>query len=76
MCEIRFCDSGNGIDADALLRIFEPFYTTKPDGTGLGLAITRKIIDGHGGTLEVESVAGQGTTVLVRLPVMQDGAHP
>ena len=73
MCEIRFCDSGEGIDTESLARIFEPFYTTKPDGTGLGLAITKKIVEGHGGTLQVESVVGQGTTVLIRLPVL---THP
>jgi two-component system sensor histidine kinase HydH len=73
MCEIRFCDSGEGIDTESLARIFEPFYTTKPDGTGLGLAITKKIVEGHGGTLQVESVIGQGTTVLIRLPVL---THP
>ena len=71
ICEIRFCDNGKGIDAESLTKVFEPFYTTKPDGTGLGLAITRKIIEGHGGTLQVESVVGQGTTVLIRLPVQQ-----
>jgi signal transduction histidine kinase len=73
MCEIRFRDSGKGIDAESLPKIFEPFYTTKPDGTGLGLAISRKIVEGHGGTLQVESVVGQGTTVLIRLPVLQVG---
>jgi signal transduction histidine kinase len=76
MCEIRFRDNGIGIDAESLTKIFEPFYTTKPDGTGLGLAITRKIIEGHGGSLLVESVAGQGTTVLVRLPELQAGGYP
>lgn len=76
MCEIRFCDSGEGIDAESLVRIFEPFYTTKTDGTGLGLAITRKIIEGHGGTLQVESVVGEGTTVLIRLPVLLAGGYP
>jgi two-component system sensor histidine kinase HydH len=68
-CEIRFSDSGAGIESESLARIFEPFFTTKPDGTGLGLAITRKIIEGHGGTLDVESVVGQGTTVVVGLPL-------
>ncbi len=68
-CEIRFVDSGSGIPADMLTKIFEPFYTTKPDGTGLGLAVTRKIIEGHGGTVTVESEAGKGTSVLVRLPM-------
>lgn len=67
--EIRFVDSGSGIQSDALTKIFEPFYTTKPDGTGLGLAVTRKIIEGHGGTLTVESEAGRGTSVLVGLPL-------
>jgi len=66
--EITFRDSGAGIAPDDLQRIFEPFYTTKPDGTGLGLAVTRKIIEAHGGTLVVESELGKGTTVLVRLP--------
>lgn len=74
LCEIRFRDTGPGIDAETLERIFEPFYTTKPDGTGLGMAITRKIIESHGGTMLVESDAGRGTTVTVRLP-MQDAAN-
>lgn len=69
-CEIRFIDSGTGIDPESMPRIFEPFYTTKPDGTGLGLAITRKIIEGHGGSLSVESVVGRGTTVLITLPAV------
>jgi len=71
LCEIRFRDTGPGIDAETLGRIFEPFYTTKPDGTGLGLAITRKIIESHGGTLLVESETGHGTTVIVRLPMQE-----
>lgn len=69
-CEIRFSDCGKGIDAESLPRIFDPFFTTKLDGTGLGLAITKKIIEGHGGTLGVESVPGLGTTVLIRLPLL------
>lgn len=69
LCEIRFSDSGPGIDTETLRQIFEPFFTTKPDGTGLGLAITRKIIESHGGTMLVESEVGQGTTVIVRLPM-------
>jgi len=73
ICEIRFSDSGIGIDAESLTKIFEPFYTTKPEGTGLGLGITRKIIEGHGGTLQVESVVGKGTTVVISLPVQQGG---
>lgn len=76
MCEIRFSDSGEGIDAESLTRIFEPFYTTKQDGTGLGLAISRKIVEGHGGTLLVESVVGKGTTVMIKLPLLQSGGYP
>jgi len=68
LCEIQFRDTGSGIDEKMKNRIFEPFFTTKPDGTGLGLAITKKIIESHGGTLLVESEAGHGTTVIVRLP--------
>lgn len=67
--EIHFIDSGSGIAADALSKIFDPFFTTKPEGTGLGLAVTRRIVEGHGGSLTVSSAAGEGTTVLVRLPM-------
>ncbi|MFZ4859698.1 MAG: ATP-binding protein [Desulfuromonadaceae bacterium] len=70
-CEIRFCDNGCGISTASQAKIFEPFYTTKPDGTGLGLAISRKIIEGHGGTLQIESTSGQGTTVFITLPVLE-----
>ncbi len=72
---ISFCDSGPGIDNADLARIFEPFFTTKENGTGLGLAITKKIIEGHGGSLSVESTSGLGTTVTVSLPVPDDSAR-
>jgi signal transduction histidine kinase len=73
--EISFRDSGSGIAADNLQRIFEPFYTTKADGTGLGLAVTRKIIEGHGGRMDIESEVDQGTTVSVILPRLTGGAE-
>lgn len=73
--EITFRDSGPGIDAETKARIFEPFFTTKPDGTGLGLAITRKIIEGHGGRLDIESGVGQGTTVSITLPRLPGGVE-
>jgi signal transduction histidine kinase len=67
--EISFRDSGSGISCENIQRIFEPFFTTKPDGTGLGLAITKKIIEGHSGTMLIESEVGKGTTVKVALPM-------
>jgi two-component system sensor histidine kinase HydH len=73
--EIVFRDNGSGIAAGNLQRIFEPFYTTKADGTGLGLAVTRKIIEGHGGKMGIESEPGQGTTVSVSLPMPAGGAE-
>jgi signal transduction histidine kinase len=73
--EISFRDSGSGITPDNLQRIFEPFYTTKKDGTGLGLAVTRKIIEAHGGRLDIESEAGRGTTVSVNLPMRAGGVE-
>jgi signal transduction histidine kinase len=62
-------DSGSGIASDMLERIFDPYFTTKPQGTGLGLPIALRIIQAHGGTLDVSSVLGRGTTVEVRLPL-------
>jgi signal transduction histidine kinase len=67
-------DDGEGIPADRLARIFEAFYTTKSRGTGLGLAITRKVVEGHGGRVDIESHPGAGTTVSITLPV-QDSTN-
>jgi signal transduction histidine kinase len=50
-------------------RMFDLFFTTKPQGTGLGMAIARSVIDLHGGELTIHSVIGQGTRVTARLPV-------
>ena len=67
---LRVADNGCGIPTDVLPRIFEPFFTTKPEGvgTGLGLSIVQSIVERHGGTLRVESRAGEGTTFSIRLP--------
>ena len=62
-------DTGTGIKKEDLARVFEPFYTTKPSGTGLGLAIAYRIMEDHGGTIEVSSTPGIGTTVMVMFPV-------
>jgi PAS domain S-box-containing protein len=61
-------DTGPGVDPAILAEIFDPFFTTKPAGTGLGLAIVRKIVDQHGGRVEVDTKKNEGTTVRVVLP--------
>ena len=65
---IEVSDHGRGIDADSLARIFEPFYTTRPDGTGLGLAIVQKLVTAHHGEIRVKSQPGEGSTFTVLLP--------
>lgn len=65
---VRIRDNGSGIDPDALQRVFDAFYTTRPGGTGLGLAIARRIVSAHGGRIGIESQRGVGTTVDVWLP--------
>ncbi len=74
--EVEVRDSGPGIPPAVLPRIFEPFYTTKRpgEGTGLGLSICRSILEGAGGTIEVESAPGQGACFRVVLPVAEPGA--
>lgn len=72
--EIRVSDSGVGIPKEELPRIFEPFYSTKPEGTGLGLSISQSIVKQHYGEIQVESEMGEGTSFIVRLPVYQDNA--
>ena len=66
---IEVADTGPGIPPEDLRRIFEPFYSRRVGGTGLGLPIARRIIAAHGGRIDVESTVGEGTRVLVRLPV-------
>jgi len=67
--EIVVSDSGQGISEENMSKIFEPFFTTSEGGTGLGLAITHGIIEQHGGTIEVESKLGRGTSFTIRLPI-------
>lgn len=72
--EIRVADTGCGIPEDALSKIFDPFFTTKPEdkGTGLGLSVSFGIVEDHGGKLWAESVTGEGTTFILRLPVERE----
>ena len=68
MVEVRMTDTGPGIEPELLPRILDPFFTTKEKGTGLGLSVVYGIIERHGGTLDIDSKVGEGTTVIVRLP--------
>ncbi len=65
---IVFCDEGPGISDETLNKIWEPFFTTKDKGSGLGLPIVRKIIEGHGGDIEIENAPEKGAQVTVTLP--------
>lgn len=67
--ELRIQDTGPGIPRDLWGKIFNPFFTTREKGTGLGLAIVRSVIDSHQGEIEVESRNGEGTTMIIRLPL-------
>lgn len=68
-------DTGPGISPDVLPRIFDPFYTTKPEGTGLGLSISYGIVRDHKGTIEIESPPGRGATFILTFPAAgEDGS--
>jgi PAS domain S-box-containing protein len=66
--QLDLSDTGTGVPAAHLARIFEPLYTTKPGGTGLGLYIVQEVVAAHGGQVTVESVEGHGTTFTITLP--------
>jgi signal transduction histidine kinase len=71
---LRVADTGKGIQPAHMKRLFEPFFTTKPpgEGTGLGLSLTRRLIVQHGGSVDVASAPGIGSTFTVRLPALED----
>jgi signal transduction histidine kinase len=67
--EIRVADTGPGLAAEALEKVFEPFYTTKAEGIGIGLALSRSIADAHGGRLWATAAPGRGATFHLSLPI-------
>lgn len=69
---VEITDDGCGIKKDDLDRIFDPFFTTRPSGTGLGLSITKRIIEEHGGKIEVESNWGTGTIFKIHVPLQEE----
>jgi signal transduction histidine kinase len=71
---LRVADTGKGILPGHMKRLFEPFFTTKPagEGTGLGLSLARRIIVQHGGSIDVSSAPGVGSTFTVRFPMLDD----
>ncbi len=73
--EVRVEDRGVGMSREVLERAKNPFYTTRPRGTGLGLSIVERIVEAHGGQLDLESSEGIGTTVSIRVPIA-DAAPP
>jgi signal transduction histidine kinase len=73
--EITISDDGSGMSPDNLKKAFDPFFTTKADGTGLGLPICKKIVNAHNGEIKLESVLGEGTTVKVLLPCLDQSEY-
>lgn len=71
--KVEISDTGSGIAAEDIAKVFEPYFSTKETGTGLGLAIVRKAVDDHGGTISLVSKEGQGTTFTIILPAGEKG---
>jgi nitrogen fixation/metabolism regulation signal transduction histidine kinase len=70
--KVEISDSGCGIAAQDISKVFEPYFSTKDTGTGLGLAIVKKAVDDHGGTISVASKEGSGTTFTIILPAKEN----
>lgn len=73
---MEMIDSGCGMDETTAMRMFEPFYSTKPEGSGLGLPTTRKIVEAHGGRINVQSEVGRGTKFSLEFPTPMRLARP
>jgi signal transduction histidine kinase len=72
---LSLIDTGEGMAPDVLARVFRPFFSTKQGGTGLGLPTTKRIIEAHGGGIEVQSEVGTGTKFTIRLPACAAAAQ-
>ena len=72
---VSFTDTGVGISEENSEKLFEPLFTTKARGIGLGLALVKTLVEGHGGTIEVQSEMGRGSTFTVRLPISGESAQ-
>ncbi|AWK84997.1 two-component system sensor histidine kinase AtoS [Azospirillum thermophilum] len=71
---VAVADDGEGIAPENLDKVFDPFFSTKPNGTGLGLAMAHRIVDAHHGTITIASTPGAGTTVTLRIPFLHSPA--
>jgi two-component system sensor histidine kinase HydH len=71
---LSLIDTGKGMSAEVGAKVFQPFFSMRPGGTGLGLPTTRRIVEGHGGSIDVQSEPGRGTKFTIRLPVAGPGA--
>jgi two-component system, NtrC family, sensor histidine kinase HydH len=73
--QISITDTGQGIAETDLPHIFEPFFSTKPEGSGIGLALVYRVVEEHGGSIEVRSRVGEGTTFVLTLPAPEGAAR-
>jgi signal transduction histidine kinase len=67
---LEVTDTGTGIPEEVQAKVFDPFFSTRPGGSGLGLPTTRKIVEAHGGTIELQSAPGKGSRFIVRVPLV------
>ncbi len=72
VARITVSDTGRGISPDRLPRLFQPFFSSRPDGTGLGLATAKRIIEAHGGKISVAGEPGKGTEFTIELPLLAE----
>jgi signal transduction histidine kinase len=72
---ITVSDNGEGIPPESLSQLTAPFTTRKVNGSGLGLYLTREIVEHHGGRLDIQSIRGEGTSVIITLPAKQNSSN-